>query len=411
MRTGLPYFPTRCARAGGCPHSLRGGADVADARVETPVAFKEGRGEWVKAVPADTLQRGPWWELFGDPASTSSRRRWKCQPERGGGGRAYAQARALVAEQRARCSPRWTCTRAPCNGSRSGGGSTPTAAVTGRHRRQWEPDVWGRLRAGCDGARAGEQASLADLQAAKLSAQGELASKYFNLRELDAPLALQAETIAGYSARSRSRRTATTPASSPAPTCSRPRRSWPTRGSELLGLERQRASWSMPSRCWWARRPPISSWLRARSGGRVPDIPFDVPSTLLQRRPDIAAAERRVPRPTSRSASRRRLTSLACACPSRRPGRGPRRRPVQRLGAGVVCRCLAGANDLKCGRDRRARGRRPRGPGRAAARYRQTVLSAFQDVEDQLVASRVLHRNWRCASGRARRPIGWSSRC
>ena len=58
--------------------------------------------------------------------------------------------------------------------------------------------MWGRLRRGVDGARAGEQASLADLQAARLSAQGELAINYFNLRQLDVQIALQAETIAGY---------------------------------------------------------------------------------------------------------------------------------------------------------------------------------------------------------------------
>ena len=89
---------------------LAGGAAVGPGTsqppVETPVAFKEGQGEWVKAVPADTLERGPWWELFNDPhlnqlepqVDVSPARTWPAAVA------AYAQARALVAQSGPRCS-------------------------------------------------------------------------------------------------------------------------------------------------------------------------------------------------------------------------------------------------------------------------------------------------------------------
>ncbi len=141
--------------------------------VDTPQAFKEGRGEWVRAVPADTLERGPWWSLFNDPVLDGLAARVEVSNQNVAAAVAsYAQARALVAEQRASLFPLVTL-NASANRS-GGGGSTPTRSsyqvgIGG----SWEPDVWGRLRRGVEGARAGAQASLADLQGAKLSAQGE----------------------------------------------------------------------------------------------------------------------------------------------------------------------------------------------------------------------------------------------
>ena len=184
-----------CARAGA---AARWGPPTRRPRVETPSAFKEGRGEWVRAVPADTLERGPWWALFNDPVLDDLAARVEVSNQNVAAAvAAYAQARALVAEQRASLFPIVTLD-ASANRS-GGGGNTPTrgsyqVGIGG----SWEPDVWGRLRRGVESARAGAQASLADLQAARLSAQGELAANYFNLRQFDAQHALLAETIEGY---------------------------------------------------------------------------------------------------------------------------------------------------------------------------------------------------------------------
>src|SRR4051812_30551417 len=144
--------------------------------VETPVAFKEGRGEWIRAAPADTLERGPWWALFDDPVLNDLASQVEVTNQDVAAAVArYAQARALVAEQRAALFP--TVTLDP-SANRSGGRSN-TAARTSYQVNigaTWEPDVWGRLSRSVASARAGEQASFADLEAARLSAQGELAS-------------------------------------------------------------------------------------------------------------------------------------------------------------------------------------------------------------------------------------------
>ena len=166
--------------------------------VETPVAFKEGQGAWVKAVPADALERGPWWELFQDADLNTLAAQVEVNNQNVAQAVArYDQARALVAEQRASLFPSVDLSG---GASRSGGrGGTPErnnfSLSVGA---SWEPDIWGRLRRGVDAASAGEQASAADLQSAKLSAQTELATDYFNLRQLDAAIALQQSTITGY---------------------------------------------------------------------------------------------------------------------------------------------------------------------------------------------------------------------
>src|SRR4051812_4613221 len=162
--------------------------------VETPAQFKEGQGEWVRAAPADTLERGPWWELFQDPDLNALASQVEVSNQNVAAAVAsYAQARALVAQQRAALFPTVSLDGGATRSG--GGGDTPKrtsyqVSIGG----DWEPDVWGRLRRGVEGARAGAQASLADLQAAKLSAQGELASDYFNLRQLDVQRALLEQT-------------------------------------------------------------------------------------------------------------------------------------------------------------------------------------------------------------------------
>ena len=121
--------------------------------VETPIAFKEGQGAWVRAVPADLLERGPWWELFQDPQLDALAAQVDVSNQNVAAAVArYTQARTLVAEQRATLFP---VVSLDGGGSRSGGGGDrPTSSsyqvgIGGA----WEPDVWGRLRRGVDSAR------------------------------------------------------------------------------------------------------------------------------------------------------------------------------------------------------------------------------------------------------------------
>jgi NodT family efflux transporter outer membrane factor (OMF) lipoprotein len=362
--------------------------------MDTPVAFKEGRGEWVRAVPADTLERGPWWELFQDPSLNDLAAQVEVSNQNVAAAVArYAQARALVAEQRASLFPTVSL---DVGANRSGGGgNTPSRSSYDLGiGASWEPDVWGRLRRGVESARAGQQASQADLQAAKLSAQGELTINYLNLRELDAQLALQQQTIEGFESSFRITQNRYNAGIVARTDVLQAETQLANAKAELLTLERQRATLEHAIAVLIGKAPsnfnltPRPVWQ-----GVVPDIPFDVPSTLLQRRPDVAAAERR-----AAQANEQIGIAQSAYYPSLRlSGSGGLAAAsigdlfsasalVWSLGASLAQTIFnAGATGA------RVEGARA-GLDEAAARYRQTVLTAFQQVEDQLVASRILQQ-------------------
>jgi NodT family efflux transporter outer membrane factor (OMF) lipoprotein len=362
--------------------------------VETPVAFKEGRGEWVKAVPADMLERGPWWQLFEDAALSELVSQVEVSNQNVAAAvAAYAQARALVAEQRASLFP---LVSLDGGANRSGGrGGTPERnSFQVGIGASWEPDVWGRLRRSVDTARAGEQASLADLQAARLSAQGELAANYFNLRELDAQRVLQEQTIAGYERTFRIAQNRYNAGIVARTDVLQAETQLANARAELLGLERQRATLEHAIAVLTGKAPANFA-LAARPAwqGVVPEIPFDVPSTLLQRRPDIAAAERRVAQ-----ANEQIGIAQSAYYPSLRlsGSAGLGAATIGDLFSASALVWSLGASLAQTLFNAGATGARVQGAraalDEAAARYRQTVLTAFQQVEDQLVASRVLQQ-------------------
>ena len=169
------------------------------------LAHKEAEG-WVPAAPADALARGPWWSLFGDPVLDQLAARVEVSNQNVAAAvGAYAQARALVREQRASLFPSVTLDGG-ANRSHSSSGSSSTSGSGGRTGNSfsasigasWEPDVWGRLGRAVDSASASAQASAADLASARLSAQGELAVNYLTLRQVDAQKALLETTLTGY---------------------------------------------------------------------------------------------------------------------------------------------------------------------------------------------------------------------
>jgi len=361
--------------------------------VETPVAFKQGAGEWVRAVPADTLSRGPWWQLFQDPVLDELAVSVDVSNQNVAAAVAsYAQARALVAEQRASLFP----TVALDSGAgRSGGRSTPE-----RNSLQlgiggsWEPDVWGRLRRTVQTAQAGQQASQADLQAARLAAQGELAVNYFNLRELDAQRALQAETITGFERTFRITQNRYTAGIAARTDVLQAETQLANAQAEQLGFERQRATLEHAIAVLTGRAPANFSLApRPLWEGVVPEVPFDVPSTLLLRRPDIAAAERRAAQANEQIGIAQsayypslRLSGSAGLGAASIGDLFSASALVWSLGASLAQSIFtAGATGARVESARA-------GLEEAAARYRQTVLSAFQDVEDQLVAARILQQ-------------------
>ncbi|MEO7338752.1 MAG: TolC family protein, partial [Caldimonas sp.] len=148
-----------------------------------PSAYKEapaGGAEWLPAAPADALDRGDWWTLFGDAELDRLAARVSVSNQTVAAAvAAVEQAQALVREQQAALFPSLaldaSAQRAGGRGAASSGNSFRASVGA-----SWEPDLFGRLRGGVDVARASAQASAADLANAKLSAQAALAIAYFS---------------------------------------------------------------------------------------------------------------------------------------------------------------------------------------------------------------------------------------
>lgn len=360
--------------------------------VDTPVAFKEGRGAWVAAAPADTLERGPWWELFDDPVLNALASQVEVSNQNVAAAvAAYAQARALTREQRASLFPRVDLDQS--QRVTGGGGDTPTRRTYQVNiGASWEPDVFGRLRNAVDSARAGEQIALADVAAARLAAQGELALNYFGLREADVLRGLQSETLAGYQRSLQITRNRYEAGVVARTDVLQAESQLANSQADLLALERQRATFEHAIAVLVGKAPanlsipPDPKW-----NVRVPSIPPEVPSTLLQRRPDIAAAERRVAQANHQIGIQRAgffpsfsLTGSLGLSAASIGELFSASSLVWALGSSVAQMIFdAGATSARVDQSRAAL-------DEAAARYRQTALTAFQDVEDQLVALRVL---------------------
>lgn len=362
--------------------------------VDTPVAFKEAEGGWVRAAPADALQRGPWWELFNDPALNALASQVEVTNQNvAAAAAAYAQARALTQEQRASLFPQVSLDAAASR-SRASGNTPPRSSYQVEMGASWEPDVWGRLRLGVRGARAGEQASQADLAAATLAAQGELAVNYFGLRESDLLRTSLTETVKGYERSLEIARNRYDVGVSGRTDVLQAETQLANARADLLTVERQRAQFEHAIAVLLGKAPahfslpPDAQWRP-----RVAGIPLEVPSTLLQRRPDIAAAERRVEQANTQIGVQRagyfpsiRLSGSAGFSAASIGELFSASSLVWALGASLAQTLFdAGATRARVSGAKE-------GLEEAAARYRQTVLTAFQEVEDQLVALRVLER-------------------
>lgn len=355
-----------------------------------PQTFKEAAG-WQPAAPADTLERGPWWTLFGDAQLNQLAEGIEVSNQNVAEAIAsYEQARALVREQRASLFPTVNLTG---SGTRSGGGGEQQ---TGNNYRaaigaSWEPDVWGKLRAGVTGADASAAASAADLAAARLSAQGELATNYFSLRQSDAQIALLNATIDGYkrvlditsnrfnsgiAAKSDLLQAQTQLANAQI---------------DLSSQVRSRAQLEHAIAILLGKAPSDFSLAVAPWTLTVPEVPLGVPSTLLQRRPDIAAAERRVAVANEQIGIARSAYYPSLNLTGSYGGGASKVGDLFNASSSLWSLGVSAAQTLfNAGATTASVDAAKAGHEAAVARYRQTVLSAFGTVEDQLSATRAL---------------------
>lgn len=370
--------------------------------VETPPSFKETEG-WTPARPSDAGDRGAWWSVFADSALDDLEQRVEISNQNlAAAEAAYRQARALVAEQRAGLFPTVDLTGAATRSKRAGGATTTTGGVAApagaansfqvNLGASWAPDLWGKIRRGIEGAQAGAQASAADLANARLSAQSELAANYIQLRLTDAQKNLLQQTADGY-ARSlqitRNRYDAGVAAKSD---LLQAQTQLVNAQASLADLDRQRTQ-SEHAIAVLIGRPPAELTIPALADWRPipPPTPVETPSTLLQRRPDVAAAERR-----AAAASAQIGVQAAAYFPSLTLSASgdAASTALQSLFNSSTAGWAIGANVAQTVFDAGAIRSRVRGSraayDQAVAQYRQTVLTAFGQVEDDLAAARVL---------------------
>jgi NodT family efflux transporter outer membrane factor (OMF) lipoprotein len=371
--------------------------------------FKEAAG-WTAAAPADTLDRGDWWTLFDDPVLNGLEARVQVNNQNIiAAEAAYRQARALVSEQRASLFPTVDLTGgATRSGSGGGGGatitnpdgSTTTTGGGGGARTtyraslgaSWEPDVWGRIRRTIEAAKANAQASDADLAAARLAAQGELAVDYFDLRQVDVAAALSQQTVDGYRRTVQILQNQYNAGVVAHADLLQAQTQLANAFSDLAGLHQQRATFEHAIAVLVGEAPGnFSLAAQPTWTPHVPEVPPGVPSTLLQRRPDIAAAERRTQAANAQIGIETAayfpsisLTGSYGYAASELGSLFRASNSVWSLGASAAETLL----DFGA-RKARVKGARA-GYDQAVAQYRQTVLTALQDVEDQLIAAKVL---------------------
>ena len=363
--------------------------------------FKEAAG-WEPAAPADALERGSWWALFGDEQLNTLAAQVDVSNQNVAAAvAAYAQARALVQAQRAALFPTVSL---DSSGRRTGSSNNSTDGNGGGSRvdnnyqlgmgASWEPDVWGRLGRAVDGASASAQASAADLATARLSAQGELTVNYLSLRQLDAQKALLASTLEGYQRTLAITQNRYNAGVATKTDVLQAQTQLANTQADDVGLARQRAQLEHAIAVLVGQAPanfslaplPTNAWRPV-----VPDVPVGVPSSLLQRRPDIAGAERRVAVANEQIGIAKTAYYPSLTLSASTSSSASRVANLLTAGSGAWALGLSAAQVLF---NAGATGARVDGAQaaheQAVARYRQTVLTAFSDVENQLAATRVL---------------------
>ena len=355
-------------------------------------------GTWKPAQPADQLLRGKWWQVYGDPQLDSledkiaiSNQTLKAATEQ------YFQAREQIRVARTNYYPTVSFGPAAARDRQSQnrplhvpGTNSVYNDLIASGQASWEPDLWGNVRRTVEETRSNAQASAADLANVELSVRAELATDYFELRGLDADQKLLNDTVASYKEyyALTVRRFQGGVATDSDVALAETQLQSTTAQSVDIGVARAQYEHAIatligvPASGFSLALAPLNLML--------PQLPTGVPSTLLERRPDISAAERR-----TQAANAQIGVAIAAYYPnitlngaggfeSTNPGtwiQGPS--SLWSLGGSAV-ELLFDA-----GRRRAITEQARDAYEQNAANYRQSVLNAFQEVEDDLAALRI----------------------
>jgi len=358
----------------------------------TPAAFKEA-GMWVQAWPEDSLSRGAWWKVYDDPVLDGLETELERQsPELAGALQRYEEARAYVAEAEAGLYPTigadWNPTRNRQSNNRPLRGADEPDVYTSDTLGttvNYEIDLWGQVRNTVAAGKARQQAASALLADARLSLETDLAGDYASLRGLDAQLKLLNDTVAAY--QRAYDLVVLRHSGGVASGVDLGRAATQLHGAEAQrgGVEGQRALYEHAIATLVGEPASNFSLAPAPAVMKVPNVPVGVPSTLLERRPDVAADEREVAAANAeigvaRAAFFPNITLAGALGVQNTGGPGLLTAPnlFWSIGPNVAMTFFEGGL-------RRAQLQLAKAEKNVAAdAYRADVLQAFQDVEDNL---------------------------
>jgi len=266
-----------------------------------PASFKE-IGPWTKAKPQDALPKGAWWGLYNDKTLDGLEARLNSDnPNLAAALARYDQARAFVAEAQSAYFPivgggaNFTKNRQSNNRPLRGNGQPDFyGADTVGLAVNYELDIWGAIRNQVEAGEANAQAQAAQSEFVRLSLETNLANAYFNLRQADAQTQLLNQTVTAYGRALTMTEQRHTGGVASGLDVGRAQTQLSDARSQLSQAEGQRALYEHAIASLVGEPATTFSIKPEVQKFKVPNVPTDVPSTLLQRRPDIAAAERAV---------------------------------------------------------------------------------------------------------------------
>jgi NodT family efflux transporter outer membrane factor (OMF) lipoprotein len=371
---------------------------------EAPASFKES-GQWQPAKPEDQTSHGKWWEIFGDPELNEleeqiagSNQNLKVAEAR------FREARAAIRFNRASQFPTISTAPNASYAKNSDYSSNFSSKIQQSSKGDfvlpfdlsYELDLWGRVRRSVAAAREEAQATAADYETAKLSLEAELALDYFELRSADAQKQLLDDTVKAYTDNLQLTVNRFKGGVAPKADVAQAQTQLDTTLVQDTDVTVQRAQFEHAIATLIGKPPAEFSLPAAPLNHQPPSTPTGLPSQLLQRRPDIAAAERRVAEANQQIGIARAAYFPTVALGGTAGFAGSQGSNWFSWPSGFWAVGPALAETLFDAGRRRATSESARANYDAAvATYRQTSLTAFQEVEDNVAALRILENEAR----------------
>jgi NodT family efflux transporter outer membrane factor (OMF) lipoprotein len=364
-----------------------------------PPAYKELPPNWKAAQPVDHVAKGKWWEVFQDAQLNALEDQINISNQTLKAAQAqFEQARAIVRINRAAQYPTVaagvSATRNHLSSNRPNGRLSPTNNYTDLQLpvdASYEADVWGRVRRTVEAARANAQASAADLESVSLSLHAELATDNFQLRSLDSEEQLLNSTAAAYEKALELTQNRYTGGIASQVDVAQAETQLETTRAQAIDLGVQRAQLEHAIAVLMGQTASTFSLAPLPLASEPPVVPVGMPTDLLERRPDIAGNERRMAAANAQIGIAKAAYFPTITLSATGGFEGTSITNWLNGPGGFV---TAGASALEtifdAGRRRAVSDEARSAYDQSVANYRQTVLGAFQEVEDSLAALRLL---------------------